>query len=220
MAPPDGAAFFGLISVLLIWWGALGAPMAVAEGGPATTRDTVFRADGTPASGSVLISWPAFTTSDAKPVAAGTKSVTVGSGGSMVVDLVPNAGANPAGSYYQVVFQLDSIVRTEFWLVGTTSPTTISAVRTTPGSGTAAPLASRQYVDEAIAVNKAYVDTAVATVGAGSYVSKNRDAMSGPLTLASDPAAPTQAATKRYVDTALLAKANIVSGVVPPVWGR
>ena len=35
---PMGRLFFGLISVLLIWWGALGAPMAVAEGGPATTR--------------------------------------------------------------------------------------------------------------------------------------------------------------------------------------
>jgi hypothetical protein len=35
---PMGRLFFGLASVLLIWWGALSAPMAVAEGGPATTR--------------------------------------------------------------------------------------------------------------------------------------------------------------------------------------
>ena len=50
-------------------------------------------------------------------------------------------------------------------------------------------LASRQYVDAAIAVNKAYVDTAVANLGSGSYVSKNGDAMSGPLSLPSDAAA-------------------------------
>jgi trimeric autotransporter adhesin len=215
---PVGRLFFGLLSVLLFWWGALVAPATAADGGPTTTRvsDTVYRADGTPASGTVLISWPAFTTSDAKPVAAGTKSVQLGSGGTLAVDLVPNAGAIPAGSYYQVVFQLDTMVRTEFWLVGVTSPTTISAVRATPGSGTAAPLASRQYVDDAVAVNKAYVDSAVANVGSGSYVSKNGDAMSGPLTLPSDPSAPSQASTKHYVDTALLAKANIVSGVVSP----
>ena len=222
---PEGRLFFGLVTVLLVWWGVLATTGALvgtanaADGGAlATTRvsDTVFRGDGTPASGTVLISWPAFTTSDAKPVAAGTKSVTLGSGGSLAVDLVPNSGATPGGSYYQVVFQLDSVVRTEYWLVSSSSPTTISAVRATPGSGTAAPLASRQYVDDAIAVNKAYVDSAVANVGSGSYVSKNGDAMSGPLSLPSDPSAPTQAATKHYIDTALLAKANIVSGVVPP----
>ena len=33
------------------------------------------------------------------------------------------------------------------------------------------------------AVNKAYVDSAVASVGAGAFVSKNGDAMAGPLTL-------------------------------------
>jgi len=151
--------------------GALAGTANAADGSaPATTRvsDTLFRADGVPAAGVVLISWRAFTTSDAKPVAAGTKSVTLGNGGSLAVDLVPNAGATPSGSYYQVVFQLDSVVRTEYWLVGSSSPTTIGAVRATPGSGTAAPLASRQYVDDAIAVNKAYVDSAVANVGSGS----------------------------------------------------
>src|SRR5215470_1065204 len=215
---PQGRLFFGLLTVVLVWWGVLAGTANAADSAPATTRvsDTVYRADGTPASGTVLISWPAFTTSDAKPVAAGTKSVALGSGGSLAVDLVPNTGATPSGSFYQAVFQLDSVVRTEYWLVGTTSPTSIGAVRTIPGTGAVAPLASRQYVDDAIAVNKAYVDTAVANVGSGSYVSKNGDAMSGPLTLPSDPSAPSQAATKRYIDTALLAKANIVSGVVPP----
>jgi hypothetical protein len=119
------------------------------------------------------------------------------------------------------VFQLEDVVKTEYWLVGATSPTTIAAVRATPGSGTASQMVSRQYVDTAIAgkatdssvvhlggaetiagtklfsvpptvpapvgstdaVNKAYVDSAVASVGAGSFVAKNGDAMSGPLIL-------------------------------------
>jgi hypothetical protein len=38
-------------------------------------------------------------------------------------------------------------------------------------------------------VNKAYVDQAVASVGAGSYVAKAGDTMSGPLSLPSDAAA-------------------------------
>jgi hypothetical protein len=162
-----------------------------ADAAPATTHvsDTVYRADGTPASGTVLISWPAFTTADSKPVAAGSESVTLGSEGEFATDLVPNAGATPAGSYYLVVFQLDTVVRTEYWMVSTTSPTTISAVRATPGSGTATPPVSKQYVDNAIAFNKAYVDSAVASVGSGSYVAKNGDVMSGPLTLPSDAAA-------------------------------
>jgi hypothetical protein len=36
-----------------------------------TVSDTVFRADGSPASGTLLISWPAFTTADGHTVAAG-----------------------------------------------------------------------------------------------------------------------------------------------------
>ena len=187
---PKGRFFYGLIAALLVGWSLMQAAPAVAADAPATTHvsDIVYRADGKPASGTVLISWPAFTTADAKPVAAGNTSVTLGADGVFAADLVPNAGATPAGSYYLVVFQLDTVVRTEYWLVGSTSPTTIAAVRATPGSGTATAPVSKQYVDNAIAVNKAYVDTAVAAVGSGSYVAKNGDAMSGPLTLPSDAA--------------------------------
>jgi hypothetical protein len=113
---PMGRLFFGLLSVLLVWWGAIAIPANAADGAPATTRvsNTVYRADGAPAAGTVLISWPAFTTSDAKPVAAGTKSVTLGGGGALVVDLVPNSGATPTGSYYQVVFQRSEIRRSVY----------------------------------------------------------------------------------------------------------
>ena len=35
---PVGRLFFGLLSVLLFWWGALVAPATAADSGPATTR--------------------------------------------------------------------------------------------------------------------------------------------------------------------------------------
>jgi trimeric autotransporter adhesin len=105
-----------MLSMLLVWWGALVGTANAANGAPATTRisDNVYQGDGSPASGVLLISWPAFTTSDSKPVAAGTKSVTLGSGGSLAVDLVPNTGATPSGSHYQVVFQRSEIRRSVF----------------------------------------------------------------------------------------------------------
>ena len=84
---------------------------------PTTTiSDTVFRADGTPAAGTLLISWPAFTTASGAAIAGGTKTVTLGTGGSLTVALVPNAGATPGSSVYTVVYQLaDTVAAIEQW---------------------------------------------------------------------------------------------------------
>jgi hypothetical protein len=118
-----------------------------------TVSDTVFRADGSPASGTLLISWPAFTTSEGHAVVAGTKSVTLSSAGAFSVQLAPNVGSTPAGITYTVVYQLsDSTVKTEYWAVGTTSPQTVGQVRTVLGTGTpAGQLATQQYVNAALA---------------------------------------------------------------------
>jgi hypothetical protein len=77
--------------------------------GPATTvvSDVVFRADGTRAAGTLLISWPAFVTANGEAVAAGTKSVTLGAQGALSVALVPNTGVTPANVLYSVIFHLD-----------------------------------------------------------------------------------------------------------------
>ncbi len=227
------------------------------QAAPSTTTiaDVVYRADGTPASGVLIISWPAFSTSDGAAVGAGTQSVTLGAGGTLSVQLVPNLNASPANTVYSVTYQLsDGTTKTEYWTVGTTSPTTIAAVRIVLGAtSSATQMATRQYVDAAVAgkaldssvvhvsgtetiagtkqfsvapsvpapvtatdaVNKAYVDTAVSTVGAGSYVSKSGDAMSGPLLLNGDPISPNQASTRHYVDSGMSSKADVVNGVVP-----
>ncbi len=247
---PLGRLFYLLLT--------LGLTLAGAQAqGPTTTTvsDVVYRADGTPAAGTLLISWPAFSTGSGQAVAAGTTSVTLGSGGTLSVALVPNAGATPAGTVYVVVYQLnDGTVKTEYWLVPTSSPTTIAAVRTVlGGAGSATQIASQQYVNSVVAskandtavvhlsgsetvsgakqfavapsvptptqatdaVNKAYVDAAVSTSGGGTFVSKAGDTMTGALTLAGDPTAPNQAASRHYVDTGLAAKADVIAGLVP-----
>ncbi len=62
-----------------------------------TVADTVYMADGTPAAGTLIISWPAFLTSTGTPVAAGNTAVTLSSNGALNVALVSNVGASPAG---------------------------------------------------------------------------------------------------------------------------
>jgi len=215
-----------------------------------TISDTVYRADGSFAAGTLLISWPAFTTANGATVAAGAKSVILATNGSMSVQLAPNVGATPNGTVYIVTYQLtDATVKTESWSVGTTSPETISAVRTL--AGTSAPLAqvvTQQSLTAALAnvvhitgsetitgtkqfavspvlptpsqsgqaVNKAYVDASVANSGAGNFVSKAGDTMTGPLVLPTDPTSPNHAADKHYVDIGAASKADLVNGAVPP----
>jgi hypothetical protein len=65
-----------------------------------TVQGTVYRADGAPASGTLLISWPAFTTPQSQAIAAGSTSATIGADGFVSVNLTANAGSLPAGNYY------------------------------------------------------------------------------------------------------------------------
>src|SRR4051794_22100084 len=80
-----------LVSILM----AILVRVSCAQVATTTVQDTVYRADGSAASGSVLISWSAFTTAAGSTVPAGTTSVTIGAGGLLTVALAPNAGANP-----------------------------------------------------------------------------------------------------------------------------
>jgi hypothetical protein len=249
---PAGRLFYWVVMAVILSMG-LGDQMAAAGPVMTTINDTVYTATGEPATGTLIITWPAFTTSAGQPVAAGSTTVTLGAQGQLSVSLAANAGASPAGSYYTVVYQLSSGVNTQYWVVGTTSPTTIAAVVTTPGTSGPSQVASQQWVNGALtgkandsavvhntgtetiagtksfavnpsvpapvaatdAANKAYVDTAVAAVSSGSYIQKSGDTMTGPLTLNGDPTAPLQAASRRYVDNGLAAKANLVNGTVP-----
>jgi hypothetical protein len=148
---PNGEASTGRIAKTGI---AVAAAAAVPQSGPALTSviDTVYRADGSTAQGVLVITWPAFVVASGTAVAAGALDVTLGTNGALDVALAPNAGATPAGSYYTVVYQLGAgEVRSEDWVVPTSSPATLAQVRTTPGSGTAAQPVSLQYVNTALA---------------------------------------------------------------------
>ena len=125
----------GRFFCLLKWLAAVVAmavTMSAQTNGPTLTQvvDTVYRADGTAARGTVLISWPAFTTMDGKAVAAGSISIQLGSSGSFAASLAPNTGAQPAGVYYKVIYQLiGQEPSAEFWVVPATGSTTIGSVR-------------------------------------------------------------------------------------------
>lgn len=95
---PLGWLFYLLLLVLAL-------PETSPAQGPTTSTisDVVYRADGTLAGGTLLISWPTFSTLAGQSVAAGNKSVTLGPNGALSVALVPNA----AGTFYTVVYQLD-----------------------------------------------------------------------------------------------------------------
>jgi len=162
--------------------------------------DTVYRADGSPAGGTLLISWPEFTTAASGAVAAGNTSVTLGSGGALSVGLVPNANATPANTVYRVVYQLDDgTVKTEYWIVPTNSPTTISAVRTTLGAGnSASQMATQQYVNTALA-GKANDAAVVHLNGTETVVGLKQFSVSPALPT---PVNATDAANKAYVDNA------------------
>ncbi|MGB6632141.1 MAG: hypothetical protein WBE52_12955, partial [Terriglobales bacterium] len=186
-----------LVFLLLV---ALTSSTTLQAQGPVLTTisDTVYRADGTAAEGTVLISWPSFQTAEGDAVAAGNLSVTIGPLGAFTAQLVPNVGASPAGTYYVVVFQLDDgTVRTEYWAVPATSPTTIAGVLTTPGTGLGN-----------LAVTQGYVNAAVATLNstvvhlAGTETITGTKQFTVPPSLPT-PAVATDAANKGYVDAAV-----------------
>src|SRR5438309_2099657 len=98
---PWGRLFYCAISVLV-------AVASVHASGPAMTTisDVVYRANGQTASGTVVITWPSFSTADNKAVAAGELSVAIGTAGLLTLQLAPNEGATPSGTYYKVVYKL------------------------------------------------------------------------------------------------------------------
>jgi len=187
---------------LLIASLALTLPTTLQAQGPALTTisGTVYRADGTAASGTVLVSWPSFQTAEGNAVAAGNLSVTIRPLGAFSAQLVPNVGASPAGTYYVVVFQLDDgTVRTEYWAVPATSPTTIAAVLTTPGTGLGNLAVTQEYVNAAVA-NRA-IDAAVVHLAGTETISGTKHFAVPPAL--PTPAGATDAANKGYVDAAV-----------------
>lgn len=139
-----------------------------------TVQGTVYLASGAPGSGTLQLSWPAFTTASGAAVAAGRSTATIGADGFVSVNLVPNLGSSPAGLFYTAVYNMsDGTASTEYWVVPAAAQATIAQVR-------AQVMPAAQAVQ---AVTKSYVDQAIQT--ASSSLSPSGGTITGSLTLAS-----------------------------------
>jgi len=80
-----------------------------------TVSGTVYLANGQAGSGTLRVSWPAFTTASGQSVTADSTTVTIATNGSVSVNLAPNLGATPAGLYYTAIYYLsDGTTTTQY----------------------------------------------------------------------------------------------------------
>ena len=155
-----------------------------------TVQGTVYFANGSPGSGTLQVSWPAFTTASNQAVAAGKLSANIGADGFVSVNLAANLGSSPAGLYYTAIYHLsDGTTSTEYWMVPAAAQASIGQVRSQV-------MPAAQAVQ---AVSKAYVDQAIQSVAQGNLTSTGGQ-LTGPLYLTGDPTQTLQAADKHYVD--------------------
>jgi hypothetical protein len=175
---------------------------AGAQVATTTVQGTVYRADGSPATGTVIVSWPAFSTSANQSIAAGSTTAPIGEDGFVSLALAPNLGAYPAGSYYTAVYHLnDGTVSKEYWVAPAATTATISAIRAQLAPATVA----------VQPVGKSYVDSSIAAIEE-SYLPLTGGTMSGPLVLEGDPTGSSQAATKHYVDALASTEVPLAGG--------
>lgn len=138
---------------------------------PATTtvQDTVYKSDGSLASGSVVITWQPFISADHKPVFGGTKTIPL-TNGALSVQLAPTVGATPAGTSYDVkYYQSGAVFYEETWVVPSSAqPVGLAQVRATavPSSNTV--INPSQVVGTAIVANPPATQTISAPATAGT----------------------------------------------------
>ncbi len=163
---------------------------AVAQSTLTQIRDTVLNSDGTPFSGTVVITWNGFTGTDGGSGFPLSTSARIYSGALSVL-LVPTTTAS-VGTFYQAVFYSSNgiVTWTETWQVPpSTAPLTLSTIRTsttqtgggssggtggggTTGGGTGGGLPGGQYATLPISIGQvtslsgdlASINSAVATL--------------------------------------------------------
>ncbi len=209
--------FRGASTRLGLLWVALGlvwmipAQATQAQIATTTVQGTVYLANGRAGSGTLIVSWPAFSTAAGQAVTADSTTVTIGPDGFFSVNLAPNLGALPAGLYYTAVYQMsDGSTSTEYWVVPAGAQATLAQVRSQV-------MPAAQAVQ---AVSKSYVDTAITEL-TGSLLTASGGNLTGPLYLNADPTQPLQASTKHYVDTQVatavpLSGGNMTGGLRTP----
>ncbi len=193
-----------LIRRLLIFaWTALVVGSSWAQAAPVETlvQDTLYRADGKVARGTLTIRWSGFTTSGGQAVAAGEMTVKTNASGGIAIPLMANTGASPSGSYYRVFMKLDDgTTSEEMWVVPAVATTTIAAIRANVvPQAVAAQFVSRDYVDSALAT----VDATLATMAPTALVHlAGAETISGAKTFTISPEVPAPADAGAAVDKA------------------
>ncbi len=198
----------GRLGVLTIVMGLLGMSLAsavMAQGVSTTTvLGTVYLANGQPGSGTVVVSWPSFTTASGQLVVAGSTTLAIAPDGFVSVNLAPNQGSTPAGQYYTAVYYLsDGSTNTQYWVVPSSAQATLGQIQSQL-------MPAAQAVQT---VSKAYVDQSISEL-TGSLLTASGGTLSGTLTLCCDPVQPLQAADKRYVDNAFAEAVPLTGGTV------
>jgi len=103
---------------------------SVASAALTTVTDTVYRADGSLASGSIGISWQAFTNASGQFIPAGNIRNVPIVNGVFSVTLESNVGATPTGTSYTVSYSISgSAVTTWRWYVPVTGPVGLNGVQ-------------------------------------------------------------------------------------------
>jgi len=197
--------WIGLLSMAVCLMGAVLASVAEAQAISTTTvQGTVYLANGQPGTGTLVVSWPSFTTASGQLVVAGKTTVTIAPDGFVSVNLAPNQGATPAGLYYTAVYYMsDGTSNTQYWVVPAAAQATLGQIQ-------AQLMPAAQAVQ---AASKSYVDHAIQSL-AGGTLTISGTTMTGPLTLCCDPIAPMQAATKHYVDENVALAVPITGGTM------
>ncbi len=180
-----------VLSIVLCVMGLVLGVAAQAQAISTTTvQGTVYLANGQPGSGTLVVSWPTFTTASGQLVVADSTTVTIAPDGFVSLNLAPNLGATPAGLYYTAVYYLSNgTTNTQYWVVPAAAQATLGQIQSQV-------MPAAQAVQ---AVSKSYVDQAIQSL-AGGVLTISGTTMTGPLTLCCDPTQPLQAADKHYVD--------------------
>jgi hypothetical protein len=105
-----------VLVVVVLLLGVAMVQVSRAQGVSTTTvQGTVYLANGQAGSGTLHLSWPAFTTANGQSVAAESLTMAIAPDGFVSVRLAPNRGATPAGLYYTAIFYMsDGTVSTQY----------------------------------------------------------------------------------------------------------
>jgi len=127
----------GLVEVCVLLFSVLFAGRVWAAPPLVTVQDTLYRADGTPYSGYLVIEWKSFEASDQSAIAMQAINLRIYNG-QFKARLVPTTTASPAGSYRVRYVSDGKLQFTETWAVPPSNgPLRVRDVRvaSAPGSG-------------------------------------------------------------------------------------